>query len=96
MTQQGRNVQECVKIDKTLFVHLLVISVFVFENSFICVMFNDALINSETASRLEVLKIKRKTAVTMPGVPTKIQTEHFQNTRTNLMHHSTCIVASIK
>jgi hypothetical protein len=30
MTQQGRNVYECVTIDdKTLFVHLLVISVFV-------------------------------------------------------------------
>jgi hypothetical protein len=30
MTQQGRNMQECVTIDdKTLFVHLLVISVFV-------------------------------------------------------------------
>jgi hypothetical protein len=29
MTQQGRNMQECVTIDETLFVHLLVISVFV-------------------------------------------------------------------
>jgi hypothetical protein len=32
MTQQGRNMQECVTIDdKTLFVHLLVISVFVYS-----------------------------------------------------------------
>jgi hypothetical protein len=31
MTQQGRNMEECVTIDdKTLFVHLLVISVFVY------------------------------------------------------------------
>jgi hypothetical protein len=30
MTQQARNIEECVTIDdKTLFVHLLVISVFV-------------------------------------------------------------------
>jgi hypothetical protein len=38
MTQQGRNMHECVTIDdKTLFVHLLVIRVFVFGLYIICI-----------------------------------------------------------
>jgi hypothetical protein len=37
MTQQGRNMYECVTIDdKTLFVHLLVISVFVLHFLLYC------------------------------------------------------------